>query len=84
MTITHTQFTSTITFSPVDTADPAMYTYTASVAPVASDSDDVMASEVGKDTVTIKVKLSQLTSHYYCFISFILIYYCRAHDINCE
>ena len=76
MTITHTQFTSTITFSPVDTADSAMYTYTAgaSVAPVASDSDDVMASEVGKDTVTIKVKVSQLTSHYYCFISFILIY----------
>ena len=57
MNITNTtKFTSTITFSPVDTTDSAMYTCTASVAPTASDSDDVIPSEVGEDTVSIEVK----------------------------
>ena len=55
VTVTDTKLTSTITFSPVDTTDSAMYTCTASVSPTASDSDDVIPSEENSHTVDISV-----------------------------
>ena len=86
MNITNTtKFTSIITFSPVNTTDSAMYTCTASVAPTASDSDDVIPSEVGEDTVTIEVKgeSAQLVLSLSVFPSSSSSS-CRAHDTNCE
>ena len=63
VTITDTKFTSTITFSPVDTTDSAMYTCTASVAPTASDSDDVIPSGENSHTVDISVESKSVQIH---------------------
>ena len=72
-----TKFTSTITFSPVDTTDSAMYTCTASVAPTASDSHDVIPSGENSHTVDISVesKSAQLVLSLSASSSS-----CRAHD----
>ena len=58
-----TKFTNTITFSPVDTTDSAMYTCTASVAPTASDSDDVIPSGENSHTVNISVESKSAEIH---------------------
>ena len=85
MNITNTtKFTSTITFSPVDTTDSAMYTCTASVAPTASDSDDVIPSAVGEDTVTIEVKGESPQVVLSLSVPPSSSSSCRAHDTNCE
>ena len=85
MNITNTtKFTSTITFSPVDTTDSAMYTCTASVALTASDSDDVIPSEVGEDTVTIEVEGESPQVVLSLSVFPPSSSSCRAHDTNCE
>ena len=79
-----TEFTSTITFSPVNTTDSAMYTCTASVAPTASDSHDVIPSVENSHTVDISVESesAQLVLSLSVFLSSSST--CRAHDTNCE
>ena len=83
VTITNTKFSSAITFSPVDTTDSAMYTCTASVAPTASDSHDVMPSGENSHTVDIPVesKSAQLVLSLSVFSSSSSY---RAHNTNCE